>query len=331
MTTLDPGPIANVDEVHDTLAWENQLATPGRTSAEKQGDADLARESVGYYGRAWRKLRRDPVSIIAASVLTVIVIITLLAPVIADNVLHTTPEEMVRQADGRFAILQPPGPGYPLGTDDLGRDALTRLLYAGRVSLFIGFLVAVISIFVGTLAGLCAGYLGGWVDDGLNAIIQFVFNVPSLFVLIILSVMIRPDPVLLSLIFAVFFWPGTARQVRGVALAARSLDYVTAAESLGASNSRVMFRHILPNVANIIMVVAGFDVAGAILGESALSYLGFGIQAPQASWGNMLSGSMDLFNRAPWLVYPPGIMIFITVLCVVLLADGLRDALDPRI
>ncbi len=331
MTTVDPRSAARAGEVADTLAWEKQLATPARTSVEKRGAEDLARESVGYYGRAWRKLRRDPVSMIAAGVLSVIVLITILAPFIAEHVLHTTPEAMVRQPDGRFAILQPPGPGYPLGTDDLGRDALTRLLYAGQVSLFIGFFVAVVSIVVGTLAGLSAGYFGGWVDDLLNAVIQFVFNVPSLFVLIILSVMIRPNPVLLSLIFAMFFWPGTARQVRGVALAARNQDYVTAAESLGASNSRVMFRHILPNVANIIMVVAGFDVAAAILGESALSYLGFGIQAPQASWGNMLSGSMDFFHRAPWLVYPPGIMIFLTVLCVVLLADGLRDALDPRV
>jgi peptide/nickel transport system permease protein len=161
--------------------------------------------------------------------------------------------------------------------------------------------------------------------------VQFVFNIPSLFVLIILSVILRPDVLLLSLIFGFFFWPGTARQVRGVALSVRSLDYVVAAESLGASPLRLMLRHILPNVANIVMVVAAFDIAGAILGESALSFLGFGVQVPLSSWGNMLSGSTDLFHRAPWLVYPPGFMIFATVLCVVLLADGLRDAFDPRI
>jgi peptide/nickel transport system permease protein len=143
--------------------------------------------------------------------------------------------------------------------------------------------------------------------------------------------MFRPDVWTLSVIFAVFFWTGTARQVRGVTMAARNQDYVTAAQALGASNRQVMFRHVLPNVANIIMVVAGFDVAAAILGESALSYIGFGVQVPTSSWGNMLSGSMDLFHRAPWLVYPPGIMIFVTVLCVVLVADGLRDAFDPRV
>ncbi|HZT06259.1 MAG TPA: ABC transporter permease [Chloroflexota bacterium] len=287
--------------------------------------------SKGLYRRAWEKFRHDPVSVAAACGLSLIVLITLLGPVFADQVLHTTPETIMRLPDQRVAILQPPDSRFLLGTDDLGRDVLTRLLYAGRVSLSIGFMVAFISIVVGTAAGLAAGYWGGWVDDVINAVIQFVFNIPGLFVLIILSVMFRPGVVALAIIFGFFFWPGTARQVRGVAQSVRNLDYVVAAQSLGASSVRVMVRHILPNVANIIMVVAGFDVAGAILGESALSYLGFGVQVPLSSWGNMLSGSIDMFHKAPWLVYPPGAMIFVTVLCVVLLADGLRDALDPRV
>jgi peptide/nickel transport system permease protein len=286
--------------------------------------------SQGYYRRAWGKLRRDPVSLAAASVLGVIVLITLLAPLITGTLLQRTPEEIMRRPDGRIATLQPPSAEYLLGTDDLGRDVLTRLLYAGRVSLSIGLMVAFVSIVLGTATGIAAGYFGGWVDDVVNAVVQFVFNIPGLFVLILLSVIFRPDVLLLSIIFGFFFWPGTARQVRGVVLSVRSLDYITAAESLGASNPRVMARHILPNVTNIILVVAGFDVAAAILGESALSFLGFGVQVPLASWGNMLSGSQEMLRRAPWLVYPPGIMIFLTVLSVVLLSDGLRDAFDPR-
>jgi peptide/nickel transport system permease protein len=293
--------------------------------------ATPARQSVGVYGRAWAKLRRDPVTVVAAALLSLIVLVTLLAPWIAEFILQTDPERIMRTPTGRIAVLQPPGPGYPLGTDDLGRDALTRLLYAGRVSLAIGFLVAFVSIVVGTFAGLVAGYFGGWIDDVVNAFVQFVFNIPGLFVLIILSVLLRPDVLLLSLIFAFFFWPGTARQVRGVVLSVRSLDYITSTRGLGGSNVRIMARHILPNVANIVMVVAGLDVAAAILGESALSFLGFGVQVPLASWGNMLSGSQEMFRNAPWLVYPPGVMIFITVLCVVLVADGLRDAFDPRV
>jgi peptide/nickel transport system permease protein len=287
---------------------------------------------VGFYTRAWRKFRRDRMSVTAGIVLLFILLSALLAPFITETLMGTNPETMVRDpATGRFAVQRPPSPGFWLGTDDLGRDALTRLLHAGRVSLLVGFLVAAISVVVGTAAGLVAGFFGSWVDDIINALVQFVFNIPSLFVLIALSVIFRPDPVSLALIFAFFFWPGTARQVRGVAQSARSHDYVDAARVLGASSGRIMFRHILPNVANIVLVVAGFDVAAAILGESALSFLGFGVQVPLASWGNMLSGSQDLFRKAPWLVYPPGVMILLTVLCVVLLADGLRDALDPRV
>jgi peptide/nickel transport system permease protein len=285
----------------------------------------------GMYARAAYKLRRDPVTIGASIVLGMIIVVTLLAPLIADHILHSAPEQMMRDAEGRFAILRPPGLDYPLGTDDLGRDALTRLLYAGRVSLSIGFMVALVSIVVGTSAGMLAGYFGGRVDDIVNAFVQFIFNIPFLFVLIFLSVIFRPDVLMLALIIGFFAWPGTARQVRGVVLSVRSLDYVLAAQVLGATNTRIMVRHLLPNVANIMLVVAGFDVAGAILGESALSFLGFGVQVPLASWGNMLSGSQDMFRRAPWLVYPPGFMIFLTVLCVVLIADGLRDAFDPRI
>jgi peptide/nickel transport system permease protein len=287
--------------------------------------------SRGFYARAWLKFKRDRLSMAAGIILLVIVLSALLAPWITETILGTNPEQMVRDpATGRFAVQRPPAPGFWLGTDDLGRDALTRLLHAGRVSLLVGFLVAAISLVLGTAAGLIAGFFGGWVDDLVNALVQFVFNIPSLFVLIALSLMFRPDPVSLALIFAFFFWPGTARQVRGVAQSVRSLDYVDAARVMGAGNGRIMLRHVLPNVANIVLVVAGFDVAAAILGESALSFLGFGVQVPLASWGNMLSGSQDLFRKAPWLVYPPGVMILLTVLCVVLLADGLRDALDPR-
>lgn len=287
--------------------------------------------SRSFTARAWDKLLHDRLSLGAAVGLGLIVAVTLLTPWIAEYLLQSDPARIMRTPDGRVAILRPPGSGYPLGTDDLGRDVLTRLLYAGQVSLQIGFLVALVSIVAGTTAGLLAGFFGGWVDDAVNALVQFIFNVPSLFVLIILSLVLRPNPLGLALIFGLLFWPGTARQVRGIVQSVRRLDYVEAARVLGASNARILARHVLPNVANIVMVVAGFNVASAILGESALSFLGFGVQVPTASWGNMLSGSQELFRKAPWLVYPPGAMIFVTVLCIVLLADGLRDAFDPRL
>jgi peptide/nickel transport system permease protein len=268
---------------------------------------------------------------IALATLVVIASISIAAPWISEAILHTDPARFVRTPEGRIATLQPPGPGYPLGTDELGRDVFTRLIHAGRVSLLVGALVALVSVAIGAPLGLLAAYFGGWADDLVNAVIQFVLNIPSLFVLIILSIFFTPNVWQLALIFGFFFWPGTARQVRSVVLSVRNRDYVDAARVLGAGNTRIMGRHIMPNVASVIMVVAGIDMATAILAESSLSFLGFGVPVPLSSWGNMLSVSQDLFRSAPWLVYPPGAMIFITVLSVFLLSDGLRDALDPRL
>ena len=279
---------------------------------------------------AWSRLRRDRVSLAALGVLLVIAAVSAGAQAIADGVLHTDPDALVRTPAGRIAILQPPGPAFPLGTDELGRDVLTRLIFAGRVSLLVGFGVALVSVGLGAPLGLVAGFYGGRVDDAVNAFIQVVLNVPVLFVLIVLSIFFSPNVWQLAVIFGFFFFPGTTRQVRGVVLSVRSRDYVDAARVLGARDWRIMARHILPNVLSVVLVVAGIDMAGAILAESSLSFLGFGVPVPLSSWGNMLSLSQEQFRSAPWLVYPPGAMIFVTVLCVFLVSDGLRDAFDPR-
>jgi peptide/nickel transport system permease protein len=266
------------------------------------------------------------VSTVALAVLAFVAVLSAAAPLVARN----DPDRFLRTATGRIATLQPPGEGYPLGTDDLGRDVLTRLLYAGRVSLLVGAGVALVSLVVGAPLGMLAAYHGGWLDDVVNAVVQVVLNVPLLFVLIVLSILFTPNVLQLALIFGLFLWPGTTRQVRAVVLSVRGRDYVDAARVLGAGNLRIMMRHILPNVASVLLVVAGIDMATAILAESSLSFLGFGVPVPLSSWGNMLSLSQELFRSAPWLVYPPGAMIFITVLSVYLVSDGLRDAFDPR-
>lgn len=309
-----------------------------------QADATLtqtrrASQTRGFFASALHRFVRDRLSMLALIVLLAIVIVSILAPWMSNTLLGTDPESFMRCPsggtatcpEGRIAVLQPPGASFPLGTDDVGRDNLTRLLYAGRVSLSVGFLVATIAIAIGTTLGLLAGFFGGWIDDTINAVVQFVLNIPSLFLLIVLSIFFRPDVILLSAILGLLFWPGTTRQVRSLVLSLRSRDYIDAARVLGASNGRLLFVHILPNVASVVMVSAGLDIAGAILTESGLSFLGFGVPIPLSSWGNMLSGSQDVFRSAPWLVYPPGLMIFITVLCVYLIADGLRDAFDPRL
>jgi peptide/nickel transport system permease protein len=278
---------------------------------------------------AWDRFRRDRIGMAALCVLLLIAAVSAMAPLIANSVLHSDPDRFVRADNGRIATLQPPGPSYLLGTDDLGRDVLTRLLFAGRVSLLIGFGVALVSLAFGAPLGLLAAYFGGRVDDAINAAVQVVLNVPLLFVLIVLSIFLTPNPVQLAVIFGFFFWPSTARQVRGVALSVRRRDYVEAARTLGASHRRIVFRHVAPNVVSVMLVVAGIDMAGAILAESSLSFLGFGVPVPLSSWGNMLGLSQGLVRTAPWLVYPPGLMIFVTVLCIFLVTDALRDAVDP--
>ena len=190
--------------------------------------------------------------------------------------------------------------------------------------------MALIALAIGTPLGLIAGSYGGRADDLVNAVVQVVVNVPLLFIMIVLSVLFQPTVVVLALLFGLFSWPSTTRQVRGLVLSLRNRDYVDAARVMGASDARILVQHVLPNVLSIVTVIAGFDVASAILGESVLSFLGFGVPVPLSSWGNMLSGSQETFRSAPWLVYPPGVMIFVTVLCVFVLADGLRDAFDPR-
>jgi peptide/nickel transport system permease protein len=321
------------------------IDTPSVTPGAATLDLPPRRPSQmrGFFGDAFHRFTHDRLSVIAMVGLLIIVGVSLAAPWISSTILHTDPETFMRcpldvspeQAQqcppGRIATLQPPSRYFLLGTDELGRDNLTRLLYAGRVSLAIGFMVAAIAVTIGTLLGLLAGYFGGRVDDIINAAVQFVFNIPGFFLLIVLSIFFQPTVLFLALILGVLSWPGTTRQVRAVVLSATNRDYVDAARVMGASTPRLLFVHILPNIASIVMVTAGLDVAGAILAESALSFLGFGVPVPLSSWGNMLSGSQDTFRSAPWLVYPPGLMIFFTVLCVYLVADGLRDAFDPRL
>jgi peptide/nickel transport system permease protein len=262
----------------------------------------------------------------ALAVFGLICLLALAAPLIADGLLQTDPSRQ-RLVD-RFAA---PGSRYLLGADEYGRDQLTRLLYGARVSIGLGFTVAAISVTLGTVVGLLAGFYGGWVDDLVNAVIQVKRGIPFLYLLIMYAMIFPPTPASLAILFGLWGWSGVSRVVRGQALSGRRRDYVDAARALGASDWRIMARHILPNTGSIVLTIAGFDVAGTILGEAGISFLGFGIQPPTPSWGNMLTNSLEYVSRAWWLVAAPGIAISLTVLCVFLIADGLRDALDPRL
>ena len=300
------------------LAGEGAFTTIDRAQA-------AGTPSLSYWQRAYRHLRRDRVTLFAGVLLLLITLLSLAAPVVG----HLFNKDPAMQ--DLLSRLEKPSHAHWLGTDELGRDILIRLLYAGRISLLIGVLATLTSLVIGVSLGVLGGFYRRWVDDAINGLIQTTINIPLLFLLILLSVIFSPGVVGLALILGLFSWQGTARQVRAVVLSVSQRDYIDAARVLGSSNGRLMFRHIFPNVISTVLVVAGFDIAGAILAESGLSALGFGVQPPTASWGNMLSKSFQYALKAPWLVVSPGVMIFLTVLSVFLIADGLRDALDPRI
>jgi peptide/nickel transport system permease protein len=287
-------------------------------------DVQLERPVQTYLGASWAKFKRDRTAVTALGILILIAFLSYASPWINARILHHDPNAI--NLDRIFAA---PSAQNWVGTDEYGRDVLSRLLSAGRVSLSIGLAVATVSMTLGVTVGLVSGFFGGVVDDISNAVIQTLLNIPLIFLLILLSLLFRPNPAMLAVIIGITGWMGTARLVRGEVFSIRERDYVLAARAVGTRNWRLIFRHILPNVGSLIIVIAAFDVAGAILVESGLSFLGVGVQPPTATWGNMLINSRDYISQAPWLVAAPGVMIFVTILSIFLLANGLRDALDP--
>ncbi len=230
----------------------------------------------------------------------------------------------------RACLAAGPGKCHWMGTDDAGRDVLTRGIYGGQISLRVGFWVAFISMTLGVVAGLISGYYATTLaDDIINAIILTFSSIPLLFLLIILSSIFHPGPEGLAFLIGIFGWMGISRLIRGQIFSVREREYIMASQAVGVTSWRIMHRHILPNVASIVVVAAVFNVAGAIIAEAGLSYLGVGIGPPLPSWGNMMYGSLGNAASAPWLVLAPGLFIFWTTLAIFLIGDGLRDALDP--
>jgi len=290
----------------------------------QQGEVVSRRPARSLVGNATQMLRKDRLTIFAASILLLFAVLAVLAPVITQAL--RLPANSV---DLTLRFL-PPSPAHGLGTDDFGRDQLARLLFGARVSLSVGFLAAAINLTVGVGLGMVAALYGGRVDDVISWLINTVRSIPGLFLVLIVASMFRVGPEGLAVIIGLTSWMSGARLVRGQALQIRELEYIGAARCVGATNGRILLKHLLPNVLPIAIVLLGIDVGDAILRESALSYLGLGIQPPDASWGNMLNNAQSFFTRAPWLVYAPGAVIAATVWCLFTLGDGLRDAFDPH-
>ena len=271
---------------------------------------------------ALRRFCRHPLSLFGGGVLLLMVLACVIGPMLLPfddlriNILH------------RFA---PPLSGaHVLGTDQLGRDMLARLLMAGRISLAVGFAAMALSMVFGILVGLVAGFYGGAVGAVLMRFVDAVLCFPSIFLLLALSAFIEPDVFSIILLIASTAWMEVARIVEAQIRALRARDFAVAAEALGATDARIMLRELLPNAVAPIVVSATLNVAHAILAESYISYLGYGIQPPTPSWGNMLDNAQSYLTSAPWLALLPGAAIGLAVICCNFLGDGLRDALDPR-
>jgi peptide/nickel transport system permease protein len=227
--------------------------------------------------------------------------------------------------------LAPPGPGHILGLDEMGRDVWSRLVYGGRVSLYVGISTSLIGTLIGILLGLISGFWGGIVDLLIMRFTDIMLSIPTLPLLIILSSILKGSINSIVFVIVIFSWMGVARLVRGSVLTLLSEDFVTAARSIGASPLHIMIKHLLPNVLSPAIVATTLSVGSNIIYESTLSFLGLGVQDPIPSWGNMLSNSQNYILSASWLVWWPGIAILLVTLCFNFLGDGLRDALDPRL
>lgn len=227
--------------------------------------------------------------------------------------------------------LKSPSFQHYLGTDQLGRDVFSRMLYGSQISLSVGFVAVGISILIGILVGAMAGYKGGWVDSLLMRFVDIMLSFPSFFLILTVVAILRPNIYNVMIVIGITSWEGTARFVRAEFLSLRERDYVQAARALGVKDRRIIFRHILPNALAPVFVTASLGVASAILIEAGLSFLGFGVQPPAPSWGNILTEGRTYIFDAWWLTVFPGLAILITVLSFNLFGEGLRDAIDPRL
>lgn len=277
--------------------------------------------------RSWKAFRRHRLAVAGAGFVAIVLLVAVFAPWLAPY----NPYALATGPNGQIAFTAPPSRAFLLGTDSVGRDVLSRLIYGGRVSITIGLVSAFIAISVGSALGAVAGHFGGWVDSAVSRFADSVSAFPALFLILTISSFVPPSIFNVIAIIGLLSWMPSFRLMRAEVLRLRSTTFVEAANALGAKDVRVMARHLVPNAIGPIVVQATLGVADAILTESALSFLGLGVQPPIASWGNMLSDarSLTVLQSQPWLWLPPGAAIFLTVLSVNFLGDGLRAAINP--
>lgn len=302
----------------------SQTTASGVTNLADEDVQQLRSKSL--LQKALYRLRHDKLTMTAMAVLLVLGSMAVMAPFITNEILQV--EHIRPDLNNNYLPLG--AEGHILGTDELGRDHLARLLYGGRVSLGIGFSAAIMALSIGIIVGVVTGYYGGLLDDIIIWFITTINSIPQLFLLLILSALLAPGPTSLVLVLGGLGWTGATRIVRGETFSLKQQEFVIAARAVGASDLRIMFVHIVPNIISLLVISLALSIGGLILTESALSFLGFGVRAPTPTWGNMLSGGLEMVRRAPHLLIAPGLLISITVLCLYIIGDGLRDAFDPK-
>lgn len=270
----------------------------------------------------WQRFKKNHLAVVGAVIVVFLFFFAVFAPPLSPH----DPNEIDRKQ-----ILEPPSLRHPLGTDDLGRDVLSRMLYGSRISLAVGFVAVGIATFIGIILGALAGYYGSWTDRIIMRFVDIMLTIPAFFLILAVIAFIGPSIWNIMIVIGVTSWMGIARFVRAEFLSLKEREFILAAKALGASDFRIIFRHILINSLAPVLVTAVLMVATAVLLESALSFLGFGVQPPTPSWGNILTLGKDNIEIAWWLSVFPGLAIFITVLGYYLLGEGIRDTIDPRL
>jgi peptide/nickel transport system permease protein len=305
--------------------------------------------TLGPWQLMWRRFRKHKMALIAlVGIILIFLYVWFGGLIFARGVCGPTGQYVTGEAyancNDTSIKLQPPSREHPFGTDTIGRDILARTIYGGQISLSIGVFAAMVEVLLGVLVGALAGYFGRWVDDLLMRITEAMLIIPSLFLLIVLAKALggkvpaielvgrsfSGSVVVIILVIGFTSWMYLARIVRANVLSLKQLEFILASRALGVSDTRIIFRHLLPNTIAPIIVAATLGVSGAILSEAYVSFLGLGVQTPTASWGNMLDSAVKFLQTAPWLWFFPGLLILLTVLCINFIGDGLRDALDPR-
>jgi peptide/nickel transport system permease protein len=318
----------------------------------------------GYWSSVWREFRKNRLALAGLIVVAALICIAIFAPLIANNRPYVyfsegkiyfplfydyqdlRDKDLRREEYKGYKIFPPvrysyseydldsivvkPSAKHLLGTDEQGRDLLARMIHGSRVSIFIGFIAVAIYVSIGIIIGSIAGYYGGWIDIVISRFIEIIMCFPTFFLILTILALWGPSLLSVMVVIGITSWPGIARIVRGEFMKLREMDFVTASRAVGARDAWIIMRHILPNSLAPVLVSATFGIASTILIESSLSFLGFGVQPPTPSWGDILSQSRDFMDFAWWLTFIPGLAIFITITAYNLVGEGLQDAIDPK-